>query len=382
MPRIKVRHYCVKGRRAYWQPTRQMRQHGFSSVRLGNDGPAAWAKAEEWNLRWDDFRNGVAPTFANASADNLSPHQLEEKTIYPTKSIGEGFKRYRRTDEWSRKAPATRDDWWRGWKRIRFIFGDCDPRTVTLRDLSAWRAAIEETVSLREAHRALKIWRALWKVCASLGYCQRDADPSLSVRNRAAPGRSATWSEGEAARLFKQAWRDENYGLATIVAVAWSSQLSPGDVRALRASQLVKDGAGVVFFTQRAKTAVPVGGALSSRALAALMAYLKVSNLELHSEAFIFRSRTGAPYSKDLLSKDFRAAREAVFGPGESRTLADFRRSGAVEAIAGDATPAQLAHAMGSTLGSSNQLFATYVPVNLSSVRAIQEARRRGRSKL
>ena len=56
------------------------------------------------------------------------------------------------------------------------MFGDCDPRTATLEDLSAWRKAIEDTVSLREAHRALKIWRALWKVAAALGYCLRDSD--------------------------------------------------------------------------------------------------------------------------------------------------------------------------------------------------------------
>src|SRR5262249_53502910 len=106
------------------------------------------------------------------------------------------------------KAFRTREDWWRGWKRIKPIFGDCDPRTVTLGDLSAWRKAIEETISLREAHRCLKIWRALWKVVAALGYCVRDADPSLGVRNRAASGRSETWIDGEAARLFKRAWRD------------------------------------------------------------------------------------------------------------------------------------------------------------------------------
>ena len=40
---------------------------------------------------------------------------------------------------------------------------------------------LEETVSLREAHRCLKIWRALWKVSAALGYCMREADPSLGA---------------------------------------------------------------------------------------------------------------------------------------------------------------------------------------------------------
>jgi hypothetical protein len=51
-------------------------------------------------------------------------------------------------------------------------------------------------------------------------------------------------------------------------------------------------------------------------------------------------------------------------GRFERRMLGhDFHRSGAVEAIAGDAAPAQLSHAMGNTRSASNALFATYVPV-------------------
>jgi hypothetical protein len=95
-----------------------------------------------------------------------------------------------------------------------------------------------------------------------------------------------------------------------------------------------------------------------------------------------FRNRSGAPYSKDTLGDDFRAVRVATFGGLDKRTLADFRRSGAQEAIAGDATPAALAHAMGNTLSASNALFATYCPVNLTTIRSVMEARRRGRARL
>src|SRR5215831_15455677 len=133
-----------------------------------------------------------------ASASNLTFENSEELTIYPPRSMGEAFARYRRTEEWKRKAPRTREDWWRGWKRIKPVFGHVDPRTVRLDDVSAWRQYVEDGVSLREAHRALKIWRAMWKVAAALGYCTRDADPSLGVRNSAAPGRSLSWKEGEA----------------------------------------------------------------------------------------------------------------------------------------------------------------------------------------
>ncbi|WP_024341223.1 tyrosine-type recombinase/integrase [Bradyrhizobium japonicum] len=384
MSKRTIRHYSVRRNgRGFWEPTKKMRALGFGNVPCGPDGPTAWATAERWNQRWDATRTGAAPAPAMVSASNLSFEQSEELTVYPPRSLGEAFRRYRRTEEWSRKALRTREDWWRGWKRIKPIFGDCDPRTVRLDDVSAWRKAIEETVSLREAHRALKIWRALWKVSAALGYCVRDADPSLAVRNSAAPGRDQRWSEGEAARLAKRAWRMGFHGLAAVIGVAWDTQMSPGDVRALRASQMATVGDGTLFFTERGKTGKPVGGLLSARSLRLLGAYLDKLGVSLTGEAYIFRNRSGAPYSKDTLGDDFRVVRAAEFGPLEGRMLGhDFRRSGAVEAITGEATPAALSHAMGNTLSASNQLFATYVPVTVATINQVAAARRKGRRAL
>jgi hypothetical protein len=390
---VKIPYYTVRRNgRGFWEPKPHMRALGFTSVPCGLDGPDAWAIAEEWNRRWQAVRRGEVPSPAMASADNLSPKQAEERTIYPPHSLGEAFRRYRRTDEWTAKAPRTREDWWRVWRRLKPVFGDCDPRTVRLEHISAWRKTIEEDVSLREAHRCLKIWRALWKVSAALGYCVRDADPSLGIRNRAAPGRSLYWTEGEAARLFKRAWREGCFGVAAVIAVTWDTQLSPGDVRTLCGSQLRTDAAGAIFFTERGKTGTPVGGALSKRGFAALTAYIERLGCDLLPDAPIFRTRghssgdgrpwTPRPYTSDILSKDFRLIRSLEFGERENRTLADFRRSGAVEAIAGEAMPAALAHAMGNTLSASNALFATYVPINASSLKAVMEARRKGRARL
>ena len=383
MTKVRVRHYVVKRGKGFWQPTKKMKALGFGSVPCGPDAPGAWAIAEEWNRRWDQARSGEVPSPAMASAQNLSFENSEELTVYPPRSLGDAFRRYRRTEEWKRKAPRTREDWWRGWKRIKPVLGDCDPRTVRLDDVSAWRKFIEDTVSLREAHRAMKIWRALWKVAAALGYCIRDADPSLAVRNSAAPGRSAQWSEGEAVRLAKRAWRMGFYGLAAVISVAWDTQMSPGDVRALRASQTATAGSGTLFFTERGKTRKPVGGLLSARSLRLLGAYLEKLGVMLTGDAYIFRNRSGAAYSKDTLGDDFRTVREAEFGALERRMLGhDFRRSGAVEAIAGEASPAALSHAMGNTLSASNQLFATYVPVSVATINQVAEARKKGRRTL
>jgi hypothetical protein len=139
---------------------------------------------------------------------------------------------------------------------------------------------------------------------------------------------------------------------------------------------------GAVFFTARGKTGTPVGGVLGDRALKALEGYVARLGVELHGEAYLFRNRSGAPYSKDTLGDDFRAVRAAEFGERDRRTLADFRRSGAIEAFAGGATAGELAHAMGNTLSASNALFATYLPVNPVTLRSVMEARRRGRTKL
>jgi hypothetical protein len=314
-----------------------------------------------------------------ATASNLSLAQSEELTVYPARSVGAAFKEYRRTKEWARKAPRTREEWFRAWKRIKPVFGDVDPRTTTLTDLSDFRQTVEEMVSLREAHRCIKIWRAMWKVMAALKYCDREKDPSLGVINSAATGRSHTWREGEVVRAAKRAWRMEFYGLAAVIACAWDTQLSPGDVRDLRASQLASLTNGEVFFTARGKTGVPVGGALSNRSVAILQAYLEKLGLALHGDAFIFRNRSGAPYSSDTLGDDFRTVRAAEFGH-DPRTIGhDFRRTGAVEAIAGGANAEQLSHAMGNTLSASNALFATYVPVSVSSLRSVMAARRKGR---
>ena len=129
----------------------------------------------------------------------------------------------------------------------------------------------------------------------------------------------------------------------------WSTQLSPGDARALRAWQLAKSGAGLVTVTTRNKTGERRGTwwwprCPRSGGIGRLITRL---GIDLHGEAYIFRNRSGAPYSSDTLGDDIRDVRHAACSEQERRTLADFRRSGAIEAIAGYAPPAALAHAMG-----------------------------------
>jgi hypothetical protein len=66
----------------------------------------------------------------------------------------------------------------------------------------------------------------------------------------------------------------------------------------------------------------------------------------------------------------------------EKRQLADFRRSGSSEALEGDAQPEKLSGKMANSLSTSNRLHKTYAPVRLASVRDVDDARRRGRTRL
>jgi len=244
------------------------------------------------------------------------------------------------------------------------------------------RPLVSAKVSEGEAHRVIKVWRALWKKMAVFGYCERDRDPSLMFANSAPPPRQELWSEGEAVRLVKTAWRSGHRGLAACLAVAWDSQLSPIDARSIKANQMRRDPLGVWFDIARAKTGRPALATLSRRTARALFAYLEELAANPVGMAPIFRNRSGQPYTKDTLGDDFRAVRAMVFGEAETRQLADFRRSGSVEALAGDVPPEKLSSKMANTISASNRLHKTYAPVVLASVRDVDAARRRGRAKL
>jgi hypothetical protein len=291
----------------------------------------------------------------------------------------EAFDRYRKTTEWTDvKKPRTREEWERAWARIAPVFGDLPPTSdeITLETLSRFRAMIFNEVSPREAWRTIKIWRALWNVCAALQYCPGKGDPSLGIRNRAPQARSASWREGEAVRLAKQAWRKNYRGLAVAIAIGWDTQFSPVDLRQLTKATLKGTEDGRHFDIGRAKSGRDALGTMSRRTLMILDAYLEQEPCDVGA---ILRNRSGA--ARFTMPDDFRAVCETLF-PGDRRTLADMRRSGAIEALAGGAVPGTVSAKMANTIDTSNALHAAYQPVDLASVRSADAARRIGRKRI
>ena len=72
----------------------------------------------------------------------------------------------------------------------------------------------------------------------------------------------------------------------------------------------------------------------------------------------------------------------ALAFPGDKRRLMDMRRSGVVEAIAGNAGPVGLAAKLANSIGRSNTLHKTYAPVDIEAVRSVDDARVKGRRRM
>ena len=381
---VKIPYSPVKNGRRFWQPTPEMQRAGFQAKPLGAEGPASQAEALRLYQRWLDHRSGIeAPAEIRGGSKGET---AEVARRWPMGSIGAAYVEYMRTPEWGRVASSTRNrDRLPSWAYIRDAWGDCDPNRMTLSLLSDWRAEIVASKGEGVAHKVFKEWRRHWKVMTALRYVSL-SDPSLGITNTDAKPRWQTWQEGEIVRIVKAAIRADDMRLAATIAVIWDTQFQPGDARTLRAKhvRLAKIGGTSRYIIDKAedgreKTGRAVIGTLGARAHRVLDAYLK-TRPAMTPEAWVFPLSTGRVPSIPELSKQFRALVETIF-PGDKRQLRDMRRTGAVESFAGGASAADVGNKMANSIGQSNKLFRTYNPVDLASVRRVDEARIEGRKR-
>lgn len=90
----------------------------------------------------------------------------------------------------------------------------------------------------------------------------------------------------------------------------------------------------------------------------------------------LFRATDGEAFmTKEVLARSFARLRETLH-PGDTRTLMNMRRSGAVEAMAGGVHAGHLAAKMANSIDQAQDLQATYIPVDPEIVKFADEARR------
>ena len=134
--------------------------------------------------RWRPIGTGAGKLFAKVEApapvnlDKLPRDAAEAARRYPPGSVGAAFQVYIRTPEWSARALSTRTKvWWPAWFRIRDMWGDVAPDTITFEMMSRWRAGLEKKHGRDVAHKTIRVWRTFWKIMLGMKVA-RTADPS------------------------------------------------------------------------------------------------------------------------------------------------------------------------------------------------------------
>ena len=383
---VKIPYTSVRGGKRFFEPRGRMVEEGFQARPLGRDDESA--RREAWRLyeAWISVRDGAAPAPSSPATGPRTKEAVSHAKRYPRGSIGAAWQKWIRTVEWEALALSNRTKiWWPAWeKRIEPVFGDVRPDTVTMRQMSEWREAVAAEFGIDVAHKAMKVWRALWGVLQALRYTQL-TDPSKKVTNTAPAPRNVRHEYASALHLAKTAWRRGYRGLACIVVTCWDTGFQPGDARTARAKHLGTDPANGRLIIDRSaegrgKTGVAVIGTLSRLGDAMVRRYLEDLAVAMTGEAFLFRTRTNQPYRDTALSHDFADVRTLV-DPEDRRQLRDMRRSATTEAFRGGADSRAVSQKFGNSIDRSAFLFKTYNPVDLEQVRQADQARVRGRRK-
>ena len=243
-----------------------------------------------------------------------------------------------------RSCPLTREKiWWPAWFRIRDMWGDVAPDTITFEMMSRWRAALERKHGRGVAHKTLRVWRTFWKIMLGMKIA-RTADPSMGIRNRAPAPRWQRWSEGETVRLVKphgaaaiMGWRALCGGVGHAILARRRSYAGCEASRNRRGTTRIRPPSG-----GRTKTGRAAIGTVSARTERIGRPTWDVKDRVAPGRHLVpnpnRQTRTVAKRS----AHDFADVRALAF-PGDKRRLMDMRRSGVVEAVAGDAGPIGLA---------------------------------------
>jgi hypothetical protein len=156
------------------------------------------------------------------------------------------------------------------------------------------------------------------------------------------------------------------------------------DVRTLAAHHRAIVGGRLIFDRQAdgcTKTGRAAIGTLSLRTERLVTAYFDRLKIELHPDAILFRTRSGNAYGRETVGHDFAAARALTF-LADKRRLMDMRRSGVVEAIAGDPGPLGQSAKLANSIEQSNTLHKTCAPVDIEAVHGTDNTRLKGRSRI
>lgn len=368
IPRIP--YSCVRGGARYWQLGEQRAEGtGVPAYQaLGPDGEAAQAKALSL---YAAYRRKVI---------NETPE--DKHGGFPPGSLGAFYHAWKKTPDFktdkSERTQEEYDDIWN--RRIKAEFGSTLLGRLTVSDSEAFHRRIKRELSPSEAHRTLKIWRALLSVLEKKHLVPRA--PIGAVTNPMPAGRGQFWLSHEIQRLLRACKLLKWEAMGLLIRLAWETAMSPVDCRTFSISMLKEDRKGHYIERQRTKTKKGAMPVVSDELAADLKAYYKSLGVELIDGQPLFRNPKGRVYSKEYLAHEFADVRRVAFGKAEKRQFLDIRRSANLEAELGGATAEDRASVLANALDKNPTLDATYTPSTVTRGRRVQVAREQGRELL
>lgn len=307
----------------------------------------------------------------------------EDKTGgYPPGSLGAFYTAWKKTPDFTDdKSERTQDEYDDVWtRRIAPEFGRTLLGRITVADSETFHRRIKRELSPSEAHRTLKIWRALLSVLEKKHLVDRA--PIGAVTNPMPAGRGQFWLEHEIQRMLRACRLMKWDAMGLLIRLAWETAMSPVDCRTFSLSMLKEDRKGHYIERQRTKTKKGAMPVISDQLAADLKAYAKSLNIDLLPGQPLFRNSKGRIYTKEYLAHEFADVRRVTFGKLERRQFLDIRRSANLEADLGGATAEDRAAVLANALDKNPTLDATYTPSTVTRGRRVQEAREQGRQLL
>jgi hypothetical protein len=374
------RYYWVKpgSAYAYWNPGPRAKSFFLPPCQpLGLDGPAARDLCEGWNAKLDAAR-----------AEAKQPKKKQRQ--YPAGTLGHFYERFREMDAFGVMSLRGREDYDRAWPNIEKRFARTLISQIDAAASEAFHVDLHPAhpphperdpdaklkLSWDEAHRTLKIWRALMNALVS--YELRPVAPIGRVSNPAPKGRQEIWLHDEIMQLAWVAALSGDFGQATAIRLAWGAMLAPVDVWTLKGQGWLPTCAGGQAKGQRSKTSRRFCVAVDEATAQVVNAYIESQPPALPSAPIIRRANGKAYRNKDMFGDAFRAVRAIAF-PGDERQFLDIRRSALTEARLGGATRDDIGKAAANRIDENDTLAETYL---IRASEAVIAARAVGRSKM
>lgn len=361
----KIPYYRVKNGVGYWEPPAWARAKPYEmqGLKCGPDGPEARDKARErvalmLRLKTTGDVSTVAPA-------------------WPSGSLGHFYEKWTRTPGFGKKSLGARAEFDQAWAHV----SDKLKRTklTAIRATEIERLQIDlESKGEWTRWRTIKKLREVFAAAKAHGFITQS--PAQTMSNPEPEGRNQVWSAAEVRAMVDKADELGKPDMALSIALAWSTMMSPVDIRTLTRAMVFEDKGGLYIHRPRSKTQVEVFVDLDAETASRLKFYLNGTPVTLPNVPIIRQENSGNAFTdRHDFARRFATIRKATFGKDEKRQLRDIRRSANVEADLGGASADDRAKILGNALNTDPKLERTYTPPTLAKARELRKQREAGR---